>query len=102
MKNFLKYFFGFIIILVVIFFAGPSEKFEKINNIPVTLDIDLEDIEAYVADKESKIDNIKKDNHARILWQDSLRQTSYAVVYLHGYSASHGEGYPIIQNFSKI
>ena len=38
---------------------------------------------------------LKPDNEARIVWADSSRQkTAYAIVYLHGFSASLGEGDP--------
>ncbi|MFT4022199.1 MAG: alpha/beta fold hydrolase [Flavihumibacter sp.] len=38
---------------------------------------------------------LKPDNEARIVWQDSLqRPTEYAIVYLHGFTASQFEGAP--------
>ena len=101
MKRFLKYFLGLIIILTAVAMLGPTEKFDKVDSTPIDLGVTIDEIEDYVSNKENQISNIKEDNHARILWQDSLAKTPYAIVYLHGYSASHGEGYPIIQNFSK-
>ena len=40
---------------------------------------------------------VKPENEARIIWQnDSLKnKTEYAVVYLHGFSASQEEGDPV-------
>jgi esterase/lipase len=52
--------------------------------------------------KESKL-KLKPDNQARIIWQnDSLKtRTKYAVVYLHGFTASQEEGDPVHTNFAK-
>ena len=46
---------------------------------------------------------LKPDNQARIIWvNDSLKQkTDYAIVYLHGFSASQGEGDPLHRNIAK-
>jgi hypothetical protein len=43
------------------------------------------------------------DNEARIVWaNDSLKQkTEYAIVYLHGFSASQEEGNPVHRNIAK-
>lgn len=58
-------------------------------------------LEAYVSKQESK-HKVKPDNNAIIVWNDSSRQkTDYAVVYLHGFSASRMEGDPVHQRFAK-
>jgi esterase/lipase len=58
-------------------------------------------LEKYVADQESK-HKLKPDNEARIVWADSTKQkTKYAVVYLHGFSASQMEGDPVHRRFAK-
>jgi pimeloyl-ACP methyl ester carboxylesterase len=46
---------------------------------------------------------IKPNNEARIVWyNDSLKnKTDYAIVYLHGFSASQEEGRPIHTNIAK-
>jgi esterase/lipase len=46
---------------------------------------------------------LKPDNQARIIWDnDSLKnRTEYAVVYLHGFTASQEEGDPVHTNFAK-
>ncbi len=46
---------------------------------------------------------LKPDNQARIIWDnDSLKnRTEYAVIYLHGFSASQEEGDPVHTNFAK-
>jgi pimeloyl-ACP methyl ester carboxylesterase len=45
---------------------------------------------------------VKPDNQARIVWFDTLhRKTPYAVVYLHGFSASQEEGDPVHEQFAR-
>ena len=90
-----------ILLLVLGYILGPRAKFEKVNNTPMSIKIPLSDIDNYVKNNEAKITNIKADNQAQILWADSLHKTAYAFVYLHGFTASHGEGYPIIQNLAQ-
>lgn len=45
---------------------------------------------------------VKPDNEARMIWYDSTKlKTEYAVVYLHGFSASQEEGDPVHINFAR-
>ena len=59
-------------------------------------------LEKYIADNEAT-HKVKADNEARIIWlNDSTKEkTEYAVVYLHGFSASQGEGNPVHKEFAK-
>jgi pimeloyl-ACP methyl ester carboxylesterase len=58
-------------------------------------------LEQYIQNNESQ-HKVKPDNQARIVWADSSKQrTEYAVVYLHGYSASQKEGDPVHLRFAK-
>jgi esterase/lipase len=62
---------------------------------------DADSLEAYIAAKE-RMHQLKPDNHARIVWADSARsKTPYAVVYLHGFSASPKEGDPVHRRFAS-
>ena len=68
----------------------------------ITLEyIDLPDnpfeLERQISEKEKKLrGRLKKDNQARIVWQNhSKKKTPYSLVYLHGFSASQYEGYPM-------
>lgn len=92
-----------ILIGLITFICGPKVKFEAVSpDIPV-LDYRLSDLDSLIRLKESKIANIKPDNHARIVWaNDSLRgKTPISVVYLHGFTASQEEGDPLHENFAK-
>lgn len=90
------------LVLLGVLFLGPKAEYElvdgKIN--PMT-DLPLSQVEHYIYDQEAKIENIKPNNESRIIWADSVRKTEYAVVYLHGFSASIWEGDGIHQQFSK-
>lgn len=62
----------------------------------------IRDIDRYVAVRESA-HQVKPGNKATIIWaNDSTRQvTDYAVVYLHGFSASQEEGNPVHRNIAR-
>jgi len=58
-------------------------------------------IDDYVSEMESNY-KIKDNNEAKIIWADSSHQvTEYAIVYLHGFSASQMEGDPVHRNIAK-
>ena len=101
MKNLLKFLGIPLIALGAVFFAGSKAEFEAVDNQPMDLSVGLEQVENYVAEQEAKIPNIKLDNESEIVWVDSVRKTEYAIVYLHGYSASKGEGEPIHRDIAK-
>src|SRR5690606_2388877 len=57
---------------------------------------------AYIHQQES-LHKLKPDNEARIIWADdsTKSRTPYALVYLHGFSASQEEGDPVHTRFAK-
>ncbi len=58
-------------------------------------------LEDYIKRKESQ-HNVKPQNESQIVWNDSSRdKTEYAVLYLHGFSASQMEGDPVHRQFAK-
>ncbi len=90
-----------IFLLVAVYFSGPKPSapiFNKKLNIIVG---QPSVIETYIALNEKK-HRIKPNNEARIVWADSsMKKSEYAVVYLHGFSASQMEGDPVHQRFAK-
>ncbi len=90
-----------IILLVGLYFIGPRPDRPVYNNaLPVVPD-ESAALEDYVRANEQE-HKLKPDNEARIVWADSLkRKTEYAVVYLHGFSASQKEGDPVHVRFAK-
>lgn len=87
--------------LIAVYLLGPRPTYPPIDSKIVPLQIPIEELDAFLAEKEAKIPNLKKDNEAKIIWADSIRKTEWAVVYLHGFSASHVEGDPVHRQFAK-
>lgn len=92
----------FMLVLIIVYFLGPQPAFPVYNTVLPEIPLASDQIEKFVSEKESK-HKIKPDNEARILWfNDSLKhKTDYAVVYLHGFSASQEEGDPVHNQFAK-
>lgn len=91
-----------IAILFVVYLLGPHPDTPvyatQLPSIPATPD----SIDAFVGLLEAK-HSIKPDNQARVVWaNDSAHtKTAYAIVYLHGFSASQEEGNPVHRNLAK-
>ena len=99
-KRLIKISFPFILLLGI-YFLGPKPDdpvySKEMPSVPET----GEALESHIADLEAK-HKIKPNNEARIIWYDSSKQkTPYAVVYLHGFSASQIEGDPIHRRFAQ-
>lgn len=94
-----------IVLLAAIFLLGPRVDKPTVDAYvpPVEQSISLSDLEKQINDAESKVAYIKPDNQSRILWAnpDSISKTEYVLLYLHGFSASPMEGYPINYDFPK-
>ncbi|MCC6288785.1 MAG: alpha/beta hydrolase [Chitinophagaceae bacterium] len=89
-----------IIALLIIFGPKPATPVYGMQIPAVPADAAL--LETFIKSNESK-HKLKPNNEARIVWyNDSLKQkTKYAIVYLHGFSASQEEGRPIHTNIAK-
>jgi pimeloyl-ACP methyl ester carboxylesterase len=82
-------------ILLLVYFAGPRPATPVYSPVMPVVPADPAGLETYVRDGEAQ-HRLKPDNEARIVWADtSKRKTPYAIVYLHGFSASQGEGDPV-------
>lgn len=91
-----------LLVLIAVYFLGPRPATPKYNKELPILTLDMNGLEKYIYENEAK-HKIKPENEARILWlNDSLRtETEYAVVYLHGFSASQEEGDPLHFEFAQ-
>jgi esterase/lipase len=100
--KFLKRLAFVLMILIVIYFLGPKPSSPQLITVLPSVPSDPIQLEKYIAALESR-HSIKPDNQARIIWfNDSSKQkTEYAVVYLHGFSASQKEGDPVHIFFAK-
>lgn len=90
-----------LIALIGGYFLGPSPQRPHYSQALPAVPGEPGLLEKFVADKESR-HQLKPENHAEIFWADSGKaKTDYAVVYLHGFSASKREGDPIHRRFAR-
>ncbi len=96
----LKVLIAIVALLGIVYFVGPHPDqpvFDyTLQDIPVTANLDS------LVNANEAVHKIKSNNEARIVWADSSHQpTEYAIVYLHGFSASQMEGDPVHKNIAK-
>src|SRR4051812_21099167 len=90
-----------ILLIISLYFLGPAPNKPAYNAAIPDVPKDPASLENYIAEKE-KLHKLKPENEAAIIWADSSRQrTPYAVVYIHGFSASQKEGDPVHKQFAK-
>jgi pimeloyl-ACP methyl ester carboxylesterase len=90
-----------LLLLVALYFLGPSPTTPVYDVRYPNVPSGAAELEEYIASRE-KEHTLKPDNEARIIWADSAkRKTEYAVVYLHGFSASQMEGDPVHRTLAK-
>jgi len=102
--NFLvKFLLGLILLLVIGYALGPTPPTPQVNTSPLTVNSNLLELEKEIISSEQANSNIRRDNEARIIWAnpEQKEKTEYSVVYLHGFSASQGEGAPMHTDFAK-
>lgn len=93
MKRIIKITFP-VLLVGGIYFLGPSPDRPVYDRSLPKVPEASSSLEGYISSQEAK-HKIKPDNEARIVWADSAKQkTAYAIVYLHGFSASQMEGDP--------
>ena len=93
--------FAIPIILLVLYLVGPSPKSPVYDTSLPTVPSEPTALETYVHNREMQ-HKLKPNNEARIVWADSAHQkTEYAIVYLHGFSASQFEGSPTHTNIAQ-
>ena len=99
----LRYYIIIPVLIAAVYLSGPSPDPGSVSTEFPELTYSGETLERYVDNREAEVKNMKLDNEARIIWNnDSLKnRTEYAVVYLHGFSASQGEGIPVHENFAR-
>ena len=100
--KFLKWFGIILLVLIIVYFSGPQPSTPKYTQDLPTIPTEASALEQYISNNEAA-HKLKPDNQARILWlNDSLKlKTEYAVIYLHGFSASQEEGDPVHYDFAQ-
>lgn len=101
-KRLLKWIFIILIVLAVAYLLGPRPSSPTYTNSLPSVPADAIVLETYIKQNEAQ-HKIKPENEARIIWaNDSTKQkTEYAIVYLHGFSASQEEGDPVHTGIAK-
>ena len=96
MKTFLKFFIGFLFLVLILFTMGPTVETPVIDKPLQELSIAIDELPQWVNKQNEAFPNIKPGNEAEIIFADSLPQkTKYAIVYLHGFSGSTADGMPV-------
>jgi esterase/lipase len=88
-------------IVSIVYLLGPHPATPKYDTMmPVVPS--MNELEKFVAANEA-VHKLRPNNEARIVWSnDSIHQkTDYAIVYIHGFSASQEEGNPVHRNIAK-
>lgn len=90
------------LVLVIVYLLGPSPSKPEYATAMPAIPAAPASLETYVKEHEAQ-HKVKPGNEARIIWfNDSLKnKTEYAMVYLHGFSASQAEGDPVHKNIAK-
>ncbi|GAB5520370.1 MAG: alpha/beta hydrolase [Rhodothermales bacterium] len=82
----------------VTFFAGPRATDDTALQ-PVDLPNDLD---GYLAAQEAAVDGLRPGTERAVIWAGPAKQqTPYSVVYIHGFSASRGETYPLSDSLAQ-
>ncbi len=87
-------------IFVITYLIGPHPAAPKFDYaLPVIAE--HTNLDSLVQSEENRY-KIKPNNEAKIIWADSThQQTEFAIVYLHGFSASQMEGSPVHRNIAQ-
>ncbi|WP_420641449.1 alpha/beta hydrolase [Candidatus Leptofilum sp.] len=84
-----------ILVLALVFLAGPHVAVDT-EIAPATLP---DDLDSYLAASEAQFSDIVPNTEKTIIWAgEPGQQTEFAVVYLHGFSATRQESVPLSDN----
>lgn len=102
MKKFLRALFLVILMILIVYLVGPEEPKPNLNLDLPSLTGDLSTLQSVILKREEVL-NVKTDNESRFVWMnDTLKErTDWALLYLHGFSASWYEGYPVNVEFAR-
>ena len=89
-------------VLFGLFIIGPEIEAPNLESPQPEISSTISTLNDWINAKEAVFDNIKVDNAAKLEFYDSIPQkTAYSVLYLHGFSASSGEGDPLHRNIAR-
>ena len=89
-------------VLFGLFLIGPEVDAPDLEKPLPEIQYCLSKLGDWIDNREAKFDNIKPHNASKIEFYDSIpRKTPYSILYLHGFSASTGEGDPVHYNIAR-
>jgi esterase/lipase len=89
-------------VLFGLFLLGPEQEAPDLELPQPEISLSLSELKDWIDTQESTFDNIKPDNASQLEFYDSIPQkTAYSILYLHGFSASTGEGDPVHRNIAR-
>ena len=92
---------GILFALVMIYFLGPKQVFEKVDGKILRTELDITTLNEQFQQENASVENLKPTCDKTIIWHnDSVHKTAYSVVFLHGFSACAFEGNPIVNDFA--
>jgi esterase/lipase len=90
-----------VMVICIGYMLGPKAPVPNLDPTPISNVVPIDSLDGFLAFSESKFETLKPGNEAKIVWaNDTIVKTEYAVVYLHGLSASHEEGSPVHEAFA--
>ncbi|MEM9270351.1 MAG: alpha/beta hydrolase, partial [Pseudomonadota bacterium] len=98
MKTILLILFGLLVLGALLWVFGPREPVGRASFAPSDIGADLD---AYLAESEAQVANMRPGTEKRILWAEKGAKTPYSVVYLHGFSASALEISPVPERVAE-
>ena len=88
-------------LLLLTYFLGPKPKYPDFDGSPGLTSFNISEIADFIQ-KNNSDTRIMPGCEAEIIWADSIGQkTPFSIVYLHGFSAAHPEGFPLHENIAS-
>jgi esterase/lipase len=88
-------------VIAIVYLLGPTPPEPVYSMSYPEVPKTASELEHFIA-KQEATHKLRPDNEAKIIWADSSKQqTEYVFLYLHGFSASEMEGFPINRNVPK-
>lgn len=102
MKKILRFFGILLLLAALVYLLGPKPPKLQLNKDLPSVSANINNIGDYIRQYDSQ-QTIRPDNETRVFWaNDSVKErTDFAVLYLHGFSASWYEGFPAHLNFAR-
>lgn len=102
-RNYRPYRLAFIIlfsVMGVVFIAGPRVPLADYKPRPIPLQ---EPLDEWIASHEATVPHLRSELAKTIMWADPNRKqrTPLSLIYLHGFSSSHREIYPVMEHLSQ-